>query len=140
MAAGAIPVIVVNHYVLPYQDLLDWKTFSVQVPEHRMLELPEILARITPEEREIMQRNVVFVYEQFFSSLSHQVHTALESARVNLFMGDKQWYSRRKVQLDGFNYRLPAEWTKTPDVVLQDSLRCNTPPFRRKGAQDNAPM
>jgi hypothetical protein len=40
-----------------------------------MVQLPEILARITPAEREVMQRNVVFAYEQFFSSLSHQVHT-----------------------------------------------------------------
>ncbi|EGD81170.1 hypothetical protein PTSG_11210 [Salpingoeca rosetta] len=92
MAAGAIPVIVVDHYVLPYQDLLDWETFSIRIPEHRLLELPRILRSIPDEVVEMMQRRVVFVFEEFFKSLSTQVHAALlESARINLFSGDNAW-------------------------------------------------
>ncbi|EGD77631.1 hypothetical protein PTSG_08725 [Salpingoeca rosetta] len=40
---------------------------------------------------EMMQRRVVFVFEEFFKSLSTQVHTALESARINPFSGDNAW-------------------------------------------------
>lgn len=36
MAAGSIPVILVDHYVLPYSDLLDWENFSVRIPEHKL--------------------------------------------------------------------------------------------------------
>lgn len=39
MGAGAIPVIIVDHYTLPYKELLDWDNFSIRVPEHRMLEV-----------------------------------------------------------------------------------------------------
>ncbi|EGD80002.1 hypothetical protein PTSG_10278 [Salpingoeca rosetta] len=91
MAAGTIPVIVVDHYVLPYQDLLDWETFSIRIPEHRLLELPRILRSIPDEVVEMMQRRVVFMFEEFFKSISTQVHTALESARINLFSGDNAW-------------------------------------------------
>ncbi|EGD72571.1 hypothetical protein PTSG_12156, partial [Salpingoeca rosetta] len=83
MAAGAIPVIVVDHYVLPYQDLLDWETFSIRIPEHRLL-------------------------EEFFKSLSTQVHTALESARINLFSGDNAWQPYQDLlDWETFSIRIP---------------------------------
>ncbi|EGD78401.1 hypothetical protein PTSG_09096 [Salpingoeca rosetta] len=66
MAAGAIPVIVVDHYVPPYQDLLDWETFSICIPEHRLLELPRVLRSIPDEVVEMMRKRVVFVFEEFF--------------------------------------------------------------------------
>ncbi|EGD80135.1 hypothetical protein PTSG_10821 [Salpingoeca rosetta] len=43
-------------------------------PEHRLLELPRILRSIPDEVVEMMQRRVVFVFEEFFKSLSTQVH------------------------------------------------------------------
>jgi hypothetical protein len=36
MSAGSIPVIVSNHAVLPFDDVLDWESFSVRVPEHKL--------------------------------------------------------------------------------------------------------
>lgn len=36
MSAGCIPVIVVDHYVLPFEDILDWENFSIRVPEHKL--------------------------------------------------------------------------------------------------------
>ena len=36
MSAGCIPVIVVDHLVLPFEDLLDWENFSIRVPEHKL--------------------------------------------------------------------------------------------------------
>ncbi|EGD78045.1 hypothetical protein PTSG_09683 [Salpingoeca rosetta] len=60
-------------------------------PEHRLLELLRILRSIPDKVVEMMQRRVVFMFEEFFKSLSTQVHTALESARINLFCGDNAW-------------------------------------------------
>ncbi|EGD76928.1 hypothetical protein PTSG_07269 [Salpingoeca rosetta] len=117
MAAGAIPVIVVDHYVL--------------------VRLPRILRSIRDEVVEMMQRRVVFVFEEFFKSLSTQVHTALESARINLFSGDNAWYLKGKMQVEGLAYDTPNE---TPHDVMQESVWCNTPAHRRKAAKDNAPM
>ena len=36
LSAGCIPVIVYDHYVLPFEDILDWESFSVRVPEHKL--------------------------------------------------------------------------------------------------------
>ncbi|EGD81245.1 hypothetical protein PTSG_11281 [Salpingoeca rosetta] len=77
----------------PYQDLLDWETFSIRIPRAQAPRgvLPRVL-RSTPDEVVgMMQRRVVFVFEEFFKSLSTQVHTALESARINLFSGENAW-------------------------------------------------
>ncbi|EGD74098.1 hypothetical protein PTSG_12361 [Salpingoeca rosetta] len=86
MAAGAIPVIVVDHYVLPYQDLLDWETFSTRIPRAQAPRgvLPIILRSIPDEVVEMMHRRVAFVFEEFFKP-------TLESARINLFSGDNAW-------------------------------------------------
>ncbi|EGD79268.1 hypothetical protein PTSG_09686 [Salpingoeca rosetta] len=85
MAAGAIPVIVVDHYVLVQCEMM---SVGVKYFKMRLWMLPRILRSIPDEVVEIMRRRVVFVFEEFFKSLSTQVHTALESARINLFSGD----------------------------------------------------
>ena len=36
MSGGCIPVILVDHYVLPFEGLIDWENFSIRVPEHRL--------------------------------------------------------------------------------------------------------
>jgi hypothetical protein len=36
MSAGSIPVILVDHYVPPFSDLLDWDEFSIRIPEHKL--------------------------------------------------------------------------------------------------------
>ncbi|EGD72967.1 hypothetical protein PTSG_04697 [Salpingoeca rosetta] len=97
------------------------------------LALPRVLRSIPDEEVEMMQRRVVFVFEEFFKSLSTQVHTALESARINLFSGD----NAGKMQVQGLAYGTPND---TPHDVMQESAWCNTPAHRRKAAKDNTPM
>jgi hypothetical protein len=64
LAAGAIPVIVIDHYVLPYEDVLDWSEFSVRVPEHLLLDVPAILRAIPAKTVAAMQRRAARVYEQ----------------------------------------------------------------------------
>ncbi|EGD80263.1 hypothetical protein PTSG_13125 [Salpingoeca rosetta] len=65
------------------------------------------------------RRRVVFMCEEFFKSLSTQVHTG------------------GKMQVEGLAYHTPNE---TPHDVMQESVWCNTPAHRRKAAKDNAPM
>ena len=35
MAAGCIPVIVIDHYVLPFEDVIDWQKAAVRLYEGR---------------------------------------------------------------------------------------------------------
>ena len=40
MGGGSIPVILIDNYVLPFEGLLDWSSFSIRLPEHQLTNLP----------------------------------------------------------------------------------------------------
>ncbi|KAM0927473.1 hypothetical protein ACQ4PT_002900 [Festuca glaucescens] len=60
-----VPVIIADNFVLPFDDVLDWSTFSLVVPERDVPRLKEILLEI-PESRYVaMQSNVRKVQRHF---------------------------------------------------------------------------
>ena len=141
LGSGSIPVILVDHYVLPYSSILDWDAFSIRIPEHRLAELPVILRAVPADEIDRKQREVVRVYEAFFSSLSQQVYTAMEEIRLNLFTHpDHRQEEVKTVQQLGLPYHVPALINTTAAQVLQDSMNCNSPPHRRTKVKDSAVM
>ena len=40
MGGGSIPVILIDHYILPFEDTIDWDAFSIRLPEHQLSNLP----------------------------------------------------------------------------------------------------
>mmetsp|Transcript_821 Transcript_821/g.2728 ORF Transcript_821/g.2728 Transcript_821/m.2728 type:complete len:953 (-) Transcript_821:2162-5020(-) len=139
LAAGAIPVIVIDHYVLPYEEILDWSTFSVRVPEHLLLQVPDILRAIPPKVVAAMQRRAAEAYEQYFWSLGAQVATALEQIRILHFTSLERRPSEiARLLADGLPYKEVI--TATPDKVQADSMYCNAPQHRRAQARDGAVM
>eukprot|EP00050_Salpingoeca_kvevrii_P008731 m.304754 g.304754 ORF g.304754 m.304754 type:complete len:826 (-) comp17278_c0_seq1:63-2540(-) len=141
MGAGSIPVIVIDHYRLPFAEFLDWSEFSVRVPEYRFHEIPKILRNLPPARVEQMQRRVVWVYEQFFKSLPLQIHTGLEIMRLNHLVDEERGPAARKLAEHGLPYadRLPSWHHGTPADVVADSKSCNMPRFRMN-AQDGSRM
>ena len=91
IAAGAIPVIVADHYVLPFQSFLNWKDFAVLVPEHEMLDMPNILKSISKEQRKILRCNLFKAWKHHLRDITHHVNSALEivSRRIYGFGGAK---------------------------------------------------
>ena len=91
IAAGAIPVIVSDHYILPFSDFLNWKDFAVLIPEHEMLDLPNILKSITPEQRKILRCNLFKAWKYHLRDINHHVNTVFEiiSRRIYGFKGVK---------------------------------------------------
>lgn len=77
MAAGAVPVVLADDWVLPFSELLDWSEFSLQVPEEQCLNLPQMLQAISTEQWQVMQYRSQQVYQQYFYSLAQQVNTLL---------------------------------------------------------------
>lgn len=65
MFYGCVPVIIANHYDLPFADILDWKHFSVIVATLDIPLLKKILRGITQQEYLVLQSNVLKVREHF---------------------------------------------------------------------------
>src|SRR5262249_54290 len=76
MARGAIPVILSDGWVLPFDRLVDWPSCSVSFHHEAVHRIPETLRGFTPSEIIRMQQNVRQTYAQFFASLGSIV-TAL---------------------------------------------------------------
>lgn len=62
---GCVPVIIANHYDLPFQDILNWRSFSVVVATLDIPLLKKILEAISMEEYTILRNNVLKVRKHF---------------------------------------------------------------------------
>ncbi|KAK9158754.1 hypothetical protein Scep_005328 [Stephania cephalantha] len=63
--SGCVPVLISDHYVLPFSDVLNWKSFSVVVPVDRIPDLKKILIGISSRQYIRMQRRGVQVRRHF---------------------------------------------------------------------------
>ncbi|MED6156687.1 hypothetical protein PIB30_016622 [Stylosanthes scabra] len=62
---GCVPVLISDHYVPPFSDVLNWKAFSVEVPVKDIPRLKEILLSISPRQYIRMQRRVGQIRRHF---------------------------------------------------------------------------
>ncbi|KAM1512672.1 hypothetical protein ACFX1Z_024204 [Malus domestica] len=63
--AECVPVLISQHYVLPFSDVLNWDSFSVQVSVSEIPKLKEILMGIPEEQYRRMQERVKQVQRHF---------------------------------------------------------------------------
>ncbi|KAI8536440.1 hypothetical protein RHMOL_Rhmol10G0257300 [Rhododendron molle] len=62
---GCIPVILSNYYDLPFNDILDWRKFSVILKENDVYRLKQILKDISDSEFVALHENLVKVQKHF---------------------------------------------------------------------------
>jgi hypothetical protein len=62
---GCIPVILSNYYDLPFNDILDWRTFSVVLKEKDVYQLKQILTDIPYSQFVTLHNNLVKVQRHF---------------------------------------------------------------------------
>lgn len=62
---GCVPVILADNYDLPFEDILNWKSFSVVVATSDIPNLKRILQEISSEEYVKLQNNVLKVRKHF---------------------------------------------------------------------------
>ncbi|KAI5582800.1 hypothetical protein BDE02_07G109600 [Populus trichocarpa] len=62
---GCVPVIMSDYFDLPFNDILDWKKFSVILKESDVDGLKRILLNIPDQEYQVLQTNTVMVQDHF---------------------------------------------------------------------------
>lgn len=62
---GCVPVIIANHYDLPFQDVLNWRSFAIIVATLDIPLLKKTLEAISMEEYMILRNNVLEVRKHF---------------------------------------------------------------------------
>lgn len=62
---GCIPVILSNYYDLPFNDILDWRKFSVILKESDVYQLKQILKDIPDEKFLALHKNLIKVQKHF---------------------------------------------------------------------------
>lgn len=92
--AECVPVLISQHYVLPFSDVLDWDSFSVQVSVSEIPQLKEILMGIPEEQYRRMQERVKKVQRHFvvnnppkrfdvFNMIIHSIWLRRLNVRIN---------------------------------------------------------
>ncbi|KJH43522.1 exostosin family protein [Dictyocaulus viviparus] len=72
---GCIPVVLSDDWVLPFDEIIDWSTAVVVIPEH---DVPDILYTYTEEDIFDMKQHGFYIYHRYFSSVEKITITALE--------------------------------------------------------------
>ncbi|KAD0157052.1 hypothetical protein E3N88_44701 [Mikania micrantha] len=67
--AECVPVLISQHYVLPFSDVLNWDAFSVRVSVSEIPNLKKILVGISDDEYTRLQKNVKRVQHHFLGSI-----------------------------------------------------------------------
>lgn len=77
MAAGAIPVVLSDGWVLPFGEVVDWGAVAVRVPESEWASVVERLRAIPDETVLAMRRSAIAAYRRHFATIERQVDTLL---------------------------------------------------------------
>ncbi|KAK9153822.1 hypothetical protein Sjap_001302 [Stephania japonica] len=91
--SGCVPVLISDHYVAPFSDVLNWKAFSVVISVDDIPDLKKILKGISPRQYIRMQRRGVQVRRHFevnsppkrfdvFNMILHSVWLRRLNARI----------------------------------------------------------
>lgn len=80
IARGAIPVVLSDGWVLPFDRTLDWREIALRIPEAEAAEAPSRLRAVPPERRERLRRNGRHAYRTVFADLDRIAATLLEEA------------------------------------------------------------
>lgn len=107
MSQGCIPVIAIDNYVLPFEDVIDWSLAAVRVRESELHSFIRKLESISNVKVVEMQKQVQWLYSNYFKDLKSITITALEILESRIFpllaRSSRQWNLVRQNSHSTFN-------------------------------------
>ncbi|KAI3473952.1 hypothetical protein Pfo_028526 [Paulownia fortunei] len=92
---GCVPVLIKDHYVPPFSDVLNWKSFSVEIPVEDIPNLKNILTGISTRQYIRMQRRGVAVRRHFEVNLPPKRYDVFHMTLHSI------WLRRLNIRLHG---------------------------------------
>lgn len=102
MAAGCVPVIIMDGVVMPFSNVIDWKRAAIFIMEDYTNTLITILEGISKQKYKQLQKQAKWLYDKYFSSLKSIVATTLDIIQDRIY---PQWG------------RIYDDWNIAPDEV-----------------------
>ncbi|KAI3791634.1 hypothetical protein L2E82_05493 [Cichorium intybus] len=94
---GCVPVIIANHYDLPFADILNWKSFSIIIATLDIPSLQRILTSISNDEFAKLHENVLDVRKHF---RWHAVPVDYDAFYMVMY---ELWLRRSSIRVIGFH-------------------------------------
>lgn len=85
LAAGCIPVVVSDSYVLPYAEVIDWKSAVLQLYEDDLSKIMDLLQCVSSDRISEMRRKGNWIYTRYFSSMERIALTTLRIVNDRVF-------------------------------------------------------
>lgn len=82
---GCIPVILSNHLLLPFSEVIDWNNAVVWADERKITNIPVILRNISVTKVFEMRQYSLFYYKTYFSSIERIVFTTIQILKNRIF-------------------------------------------------------
>ncbi|KAH8952137.1 hypothetical protein BDL97_09G069200 [Sphagnum fallax] len=86
LSAGAVPVLIADNYVKPFEKLIQWHKCLLQFPSSEMHRIVQVLRGLSPTEILQRQENCLYFYREFLQDDATLIRSAVRSSKVR-FMG-----------------------------------------------------
>ncbi|KAH8275193.1 hypothetical protein KR026_001601 [Drosophila bipectinata] len=85
LSQHCIPVIAVDNYIMPFEDVIDWSLASVRIRESELHSVMQKLQAISNTKIVEMQKQVQWLFSKYFKDLKTVTLTALEILESRIF-------------------------------------------------------
>lgn len=86
LSAGAIPVLIADNYVKPFDSIIPWYTCVLQYPTTEMRRIDHTLRSMSDEEKLKRQRNCLRIYEEYLKDDETLLRSTVRSLKAR-FLG-----------------------------------------------------
>ena len=89
---GCIPVIMMDEYILPFNEVIDWRLISIQLREYQLPDIAKYLSKVSNDEITEKRYHAFHVWKKYFSSINNIVEAILDVYNERVFVIKKKTY------------------------------------------------